>query len=122
MSDVFVSYEHSSRAAAPQVAEALRGLGYEVWMDDQLPAHRPFGDGLEERLDAARSVVVIWSAAATKSGWVRSEASHARKARKLVQLRIDAARPPMPFDQIPCPNLTGWTGEAEATGWRQVVA
>ena len=122
MSDVFVSYEHSRQAIARRVAEALRELGYAVWMDDQLPANRLFGDVLEERLRAARSVVVIWSADAVKSDWVRSEASFARKAHKLVQVRVDPARLPMPFDQIHCADLTGWTGETEATGWRQVVS
>jgi adenylate cyclase len=122
MTDVFISYERSTQATARRVAEALRGLGYEVWIDDELPAHRPYADVIEERVRAARSVVVIWSADATKSEWVRSEASVARKARKLVQLRVDGTRLPMPFDQIQCADLSGWNGEVEATGWRQVLS
>ena len=28
----------------------------------------------------------------------------------------------MPFGQIQCADLSGWTGDAEAAGWRKVVA
>src|SRR3954465_1891667 len=98
MADVFVSYARSTAAQAQQIAEALRALGYGVWRDDELPAHRPYADVIEERLNAAKAVVVIWSAEAVKSEWVRSEADRARNARKLVQLSLDGALLPMPFD------------------------
>ena len=104
------------------VADALRGLGYEVWLDDQLPAHRAYADVIEERLRAASAVVVIWSADAARSEWVRSEAELAREGRKLVQLTVDRARLPMPFNQIQCADLCGWAGELDALGWRQVTA
>ncbi len=109
MSDIFVSYARSTAAQAQQIAEALRALGYGVWRDDELPAHRSYGDVIEERLKAARAVVVIWSAEAAKSEWVRSEADRARTDRKLVQLSVDGTPLPMPFDQIQCADLSGWT-------------
>ena len=28
----------------------------------------------------------------------------------------------MPFDRIQCADLTGWTGDPDAPGWRKVVA
>jgi hypothetical protein len=122
MSDVFISYARSTRAAALKVAEALRGLGYEVWLDDQMPAHRAFADVIEERLRAAKSVVVIWSEDAVKSQWVRAEAELAREGHKLVQLKVDGARLPMPFNQIQFADLSAWTGEGGDPAWRQVTA
>ena len=77
LSDIFISYARSTEPQAKQVAEALRALGYGVWRDDELPAHRPYGEVIEERLKAAKAVVVIWSAEAVKSEWVRSEADRA---------------------------------------------
>ena len=41
MSDIFISYARSTADQAQPVAEALRGLGYGVWRDDELPAHAP---------------------------------------------------------------------------------
>ncbi len=121
VSDVFISYARSTEPQAEQAAEALRALGYGVWRDDALPAHRAYADVIEERLAAAKAVLVIWSADATRSEWVRSEADRARNARKLVQLTLDGAALPMPFDQIQCADLSGWTGDIEAPGWRKVL-
>ena len=122
MSDIFISYARSTAAKAQQVADALRAMGYEVWRDDELPAHRSYGEVIEERLRLAKAVVVIWSAEAAKSQWVQSEADRARTGAKLVQLTVDGAPLPMPFDRIQCAELTGWGGEIDAPGWRKVAA
>ncbi len=122
MSDIFISYARSTAAKAQQVADALRALGYEVWRDDELPAHRSYGEVIEERLRLAKAVVVIWSAEAAKSQWVQSEADLARTGAKLVQLTVDGAPLPMPFDRIQCAELAGWDGEIDAPGWRKVAA
>jgi adenylate cyclase len=122
MSDIFISYARSTASQAQRVAEALRALGYGVWRDDELPAHRAYAEVIEERLKAAKAVVVIWSAEAVKSEWVRAEADAARGTRTLVQLSIDGAVPPMPFNQIQCADMKGWAGEVDAPGWRKVVS
>src|SRR5215831_15365658 len=122
MSDVFISYARPAEAEAKRIAEALRGLGYGVWRDDELPAHRDYSEVIEERLRAAKAVVVVWSAEGVKSQWVRAEADLAREAGTLVQLSIDGASPPIPFNRIQCADMSGWTGEPDAPGWRKVAA
>jgi adenylate cyclase len=122
VSDIFISYARSTAKQAARVAEALRGLGYSVWIDDDLPAHRTYSRVIEEQMTAAKAAVVIWSADAVRSEWVLSEANRAREDRKLVQVTTDIARLPMPFDTIQCSDLTGWTGDLAAPGWRKVVA
>ncbi|HEY1562141.1 MAG TPA: TIR domain-containing protein [Caulobacteraceae bacterium] len=121
MSDIFISYARSTEAGARQIGEALRALGYGVWRDDELPAHRAYADVIEERLSIAKAVVVVWSAEAARSEWVRSEAEKARADRKLVQVTIDGAKLPMPFDQIQCADLAGWNGDLSHPGWTKVV-
>jgi adenylate cyclase len=121
MTDIFISYARSTATQAQAVAEALRALGYGVWRDDELPAHRAYAEVIQERLKAAKAVVVIWSGEAVRSEWVQSEADRARADHKLVQLRVDDAALPMPFDRIQCADLTGWAGAADAPGWRKVV-
>ena len=111
MPHVFVSYARSSEAQAQQVAEVLRTLGYDVWRDDELPAHRPYSEVIEERLHAAGAVVVIWSAEAVKAQWVRAEADAAREKGTLIQVSVDGTVPPMPFNQIQCADLSGWDGQ-----------
>jgi adenylate cyclase len=121
MSDVFISYARSTEDQARQIGEGLRALGYGVWRDDELPAHRAYAEVIEERLREAKAVVVVWSAEAVKSQWVRAEADAAREAGTLVQLRVDGANPPMPFNQIQCADMSGWSGGADHPGWRKVA-
>lgn len=122
MPDIFISYARSTAKEAQQIADALRALGYGVWRDDELPAHRAYVDVIEERLSDAKAVVVVWSVDAVKSQWVRSEAEVGRAAGTLVQLSIDGTSPHMPFSQIQCADLAGWSGQPDAPGWLKVLA
>src|SRR5947209_12586628 len=108
ITDVFVSYARADEPHAERVAEALRAEGYRAWRDDELPAHRAYADVIEERLKSAGAVVVLWSAEAAKSQWVRSEADAARTLGTLIQASLDGGIPPMPFNQIQCADLSVW--------------
>ena len=121
MADVFLSYARPSAEAAELVATALRGHGYSVWFDESLPAHRAYSEVIEEQLESAAAVVVLWSNEAAHSHWVRSEANRARETNRLIQVRLDNSRLPMPFDQIQCADLSRWHGDPEASPW-QIVA
>jgi class 3 adenylate cyclase/tetratricopeptide (TPR) repeat protein len=122
MARIFVSYARPTQQQARLVAETLRSGGHEVWIDDQLLAHRSFADAIEEQLDAADAVIVLWSQAGVASEWVRAEATRARRAGKLLQVRVDRSPLPMPFDQIHCIDLTSWSGDYEAHAWRSLLA
>lgn len=122
MPDIFISYARSSEPIAQRVADGLRAQGHSVWWDDELPAHRVYADVIEERLRAAKAVLVLWSADAAKSHWVRAEADVARAARTLVQVSIDGCTPPMPFNQIQCADLAGWDGSPGARGWHKILS
>jgi adenylate cyclase len=122
MADVFVSYARSSEPVAEQLCNALRNAGFSVWRDDELPAHRAYGEVIEERLKASKAVVVLWSADAAHSQWVRAEADAAREAGTLVQASVDGTIPPMPFNQVQCADLKNWEGDPNAAGWKKVEA
>jgi adenylate cyclase len=122
MTDVFVSYARKDEPRAQQVADTLRQCGRSVWRDEDLPAHRPYADVIQERLKSAKAVVVLWSTESSKSQWVRAEADEARSAGTLVQATLDGCIPPLPFNQIQCANLTDWSGENETAGWRKLLA
>ena len=122
MTDVFISYARQDQLVASRTAKALRAAGYDVWWDADLPAHAPYSDVIERNLEQARAVVVLWSAAAIKSQWVRAEADFARNASKLVQAQVDGSMPPMPFNQIQCADLARWKGSASHPGWSKLQA
>ncbi|MFL6765904.1 MAG: TPR end-of-group domain-containing protein [Sphingomicrobium sp.] len=122
MSHVFISYARSDEPLACRIAEGLREGGFDVWRDDELPAHRPYAEVIEERINGAKAVVVLWSAEAAKSHWVRAEADSARAAQTLIQASLDGTMPPMPFNQIQCADLKSWDGQRTSNGWRKLVA
>jgi TolB-like protein len=121
MAEVFISYARSTAETAQAMARALRESGYSVWIDDDLPAHRDFPTVIEENLRAAKAVVVIWSAEARRSRWVPAEADVAHGLGTLVQVSLDGAEPPLPFNRMQCVNLPDWRGEVEAPGWRKIL-
>lgn len=121
MADVFLSYARPSLKDAKRIADLLRGSGLSVWYDESLPAHRPYTDVISEQLDSASAVLVLWTKDSAASHWVRSEANRALQTGRLVQLRLDNARLPMPFDQIQCAELRRWKGDRDAIGWRMVA-
>jgi len=93
-----------------------------VWRDNELPAHRSYGEVIEERLKSAKAVIVVWSLDALRSQWVRAEADVAREAGTLVQLSVDGTMPPIPFNQIQCADLRTWKGELDTPAWQKVEA
>ena len=119
MGEIFVSYAREDEAQATAVAEALSSHGHRVWRDKEFPAHRAYAEVIEERLKNADAVVVLWSAQAAKSQWVRAEADTARNRGTLVQASLDGTIPPLPFNQIQCADLMGWDGR-DASGWRKL--
>ncbi|MDP9198311.1 MAG: TIR domain-containing protein, partial [Pseudomonadota bacterium] len=122
MADVFISYARPDEPHSERVAETLRAAGFHVWRDDELPAHRPYAEVIEERLTSANCVIVLWSAEASRSQWVRAEADIARAAGTLVQATLDGTIPPLPFNQIQCADLKGWSGDSGAPGWCKLLA
>ncbi len=121
MTDIFISYARPNERLAHIAAEALRAAGYNVWRDDELPAHLVYSEVIEERIKSAKAVLVLWSGDAVRSQWVRAEADAAREAGTLVQVSLDSVLPPMPFNQIQCADLNGWSGESESPGWRKLL-
>jgi len=120
VSDVFISYSRDNQEVVRRLAEAVKGLGYDVWWDDQLPPHLAYGDVIAQKVGEAKAAIVVWSANAAASEWVRAEADMARNQRKLIQTSIDGAEPPMPFNQLHYVSLADWNGETDHPGWAKV--
>jgi adenylate cyclase len=121
LGEIFLSYARPQAEIARAIADALRALGRDVWRDDELPPDRAYADVIQERLNDASAVLVLWSAAAIQSQWVRAEADIARHAGKLVQMSVDGVAPPLPFNQIQCDRIP-WPPKAQDKSWRKVTA
>lgn len=111
---VFLSYAHDDRAAARRLAAALERLGYTVWWDALIEGGTVYTKSINEALDAADAVVVLWSKRSVDSNWVRDEAAQGRDRRRLVPLSLDDSDPPLGFRQFQMIDVSGWRGRADA--------
>jgi len=122
MVDVFISYSRANQPVVRRLAEAVKGLGYSVWWDDELPPHLSYSDVITDKIGAAKAAIVVWSEGAASSEWVRAEADVARSQKKLIQTSLDGKMPPMPFNQIQFATIGDWQGEENHPGWMKVKA
>jgi hypothetical protein len=115
LSDIFISYARPDRERAALLAAALEKRGWTVWWDREIPPGRTFDDVIEEALEAARCVVVLWSHASTASNWVRNEASDAMQRKVLIPALIDTdLKIPLEFRRLQAADLSRWQGEESA--------
>jgi hypothetical protein len=110
VSDIFVSYASADRDRARAVAQALTDQGWAVWWDRTIPPGRQFDEVIEEALDSARCVVVLWSKASVASQWVKTEAAEAMRRKILVPVLIEEVKIPLEFRRLQAADLSTWTG------------
>lgn len=122
MADVFVSYARGDQPLAEAIAQGLTSAGFSAWWDTNLLPHNRFANVIEEEIRAASAVLVIWSAAASESQWVRAEAEFGRAGGKLIQVTVDGCPIPMPFNQYQAADLRQWNGDPANPQWRNVLA
>ena len=89
MPDVFISYAREDRDRARLLADALQDRGWSVWWDRKIVAGEAFDQTIEQQLETAGSVVVLWSAHSIGSEWVRNEAGLASEREVLVPALIE---------------------------------
>jgi hypothetical protein len=111
MPDVFISYARQDRERARVLAGALETRGWSVWWDRKIIAGQTFDQTIEQQLESARSVVVLWSEHSIGSEWVRNEAAVASERDAFVPARIDNVRVPLEFRRRQAADLTRWTGD-----------
>jgi hypothetical protein len=122
MADVFLSYARDDAARAKRVADALQSAGWNVWWDRHIVPGSNFEDVLEQELESARCVVVLWSASSVASPWVRAEADAGSRRAVLVQAFLDDVQPPFGFRRIQGANLTSWAGDVHAEEFTKLAA
>ncbi|MCK4796254.1 MAG: toll/interleukin-1 receptor domain-containing protein [Spirochaetes bacterium] len=110
MSDIFLSYKSEDKDKAQIIAEALENKEYSVWWDRIIPPGRRFDEVIEEEIDSAKCVVVLWSRESVKSKWVNTEASEGDSRGILIPVLIGDVKPPLAFRLMEAAKLIDWDG------------
>jgi ABC-type phosphate/phosphonate transport system substrate-binding protein len=103
---IFLSYKSSDKERVRPLVELLEGKGFKVWWDRKIPPGKTFDEVIEEALAAAGCLVVVWTADAVASDWVKTEAAEGVKRGILVPVLIDDVLPPLEFRRIQAAKLT----------------
>ena len=114
MARVFLSYARDDEARVRPLAQALEADGHSVWWDQHIAGGDQFAQAIEQALDSADAVVVVWTEASCRSAWVRDEAAAGRDSNRLVPICLDGCIPPLGFRQFQAIDLKGWNGRANA--------
>jgi hypothetical protein len=121
MANVFLSYAREDGAKAALIARALTEQEWTVWWDRTIPPGKTFDDVIEDALDDAACVVVLWSKASIVSHWVRSEAAEGMRRGILVPAFLENVKIPLEFRRIQSANLTSWNGTVDDPKFEQFL-
>lgn len=100
MAQIFLSYSRRDADFAKAFATGLMESGHTVWWDKRISGGAKFAAEIEQALDAAEVVIVLWSRNAVSSPWVLDEAAEARDTGRLVPVALDGCKPPLGFRQF----------------------
>ena len=91
MAKIFISYSSQDRNFANPLYSALEDAGHDVWMDQEnLEGGDAWLQMIQDNILWADSVVVVWSASALESRWVKAEITFAHSHNKqIIPLQID---------------------------------
>ena len=119
MANVFLSYAREDSARAAIIAKAL-SRRWTVWWDRTIPPGKTFDDVIEEALDRAACVVVLWSRTSVLSHWVRSEAAEGAR-RGISCRRFSNREDPLEFRRVQAANLAAWNGDSGDPEFEQFI-
>ena len=111
MPDIFLSYAREDKERARVLASALEARGWVVWWDRRIPYGKDFNAYIQQQLDSAGCIVVLWSKASLASQFVRDEATEGLNDGRLVPALIEAVKQPLGFRQLNAADLSDWHGD-----------
>jgi hypothetical protein len=122
MTDVFISYARADRLSAERIAGELEQYGWSVWWDRKILGGETFDETIQQALNDARCVVVLWSGASIDSGWVKDEAADGRRRNVLVPVIIDDVEIPIGFRQVQAVTILGAGKETDRSKFADLLA
>jgi serine/threonine-protein kinase len=113
MSDVFISYKAEDRRRIALLVQALEQGGLSVWWDAHIGGGEGWRESIQQHLDEAKCVIVVWSKHSTgpHGDFVRDEATRALRRQSYLPILIDKVDLPLGFGESQALSLHGWHGD-----------
>lgn len=121
MGHIFISYNHKDAEYARKLANALRGKGFDIWIDAAIEYGSEWPLELQEHLDACEALVVIMTPASYASKWVQNELNRAmRKSKPVFPLLLDGDEPWLSVEATQYTDVRG--GKLPSEDFYQLLA
>ncbi len=113
MAHSYIAYKRADEVRVARLVAALESHGLDIWWDRELPNAESFREHLEQRLESAGCVVIVWSKASTAGDnrFVLDEARRGAGRNILVAAMIDDVSIPLGFGEIQAVDLRHWKGK-----------
>ena len=122
MADIFISYHSADRPRAEALRRWFEECDWSVWIDREIGIGEGWEQRLQKELEAARLVVVLWSAQARRSEWVQREATAAAADGRLLQIHGTGVPLLPPFDGLQAVRMQSWSGESSHSEKARLLA
>jgi hypothetical protein len=119
---VFISYAREDTPLVLSLADGLQRAGFDVWWDKNLEAGDTFREVIQEKLQNAQVILVVWSKRANTSRWVLDEAEVGAQQGILLPLRIDTAPLPLGFRGLNALDFKSWGNDFYSGAWLQLLS
>jgi len=94
MGHIFISYSHTDSDYAHGLADDLRNIGLDVWIDARIDYGSQWPLEIQKQLDSCDAFIVIMSPRSYSSEWVQSELQRAkRKLKPIFPLLLEGNEP-----------------------------
>ncbi len=122
MSDIFISYARSDREKIRLLAETLQQEGLSIWWDPEIPPGKSFDEVIEDAIDKANCIIVLWSESSVRSDWVKTEAAEGKRRNILIPIMLNEVKIPLEFRRIQTANLMNWKGERTSREYQKMLS
>lgn len=121
--EIFVSYKAEDRARVQPLVTALETEGFSVWWDTHIGGGAHWREDIQEHLNGAKCVVVVWTkrSVGPEGDFVRDEAADAKRRKVYLPIRFDAVELPLGFREVQAISLKGWHGDQSDARFQALV-
>ena len=94
MGHIFISYSHKDTTYAHGLADQLRNMGFDIWIDERLDYGSQWPHEIQRQLDSCDAFILIMTPRSFASDWVQSELQRAkRKLKPIFPLLLEGDEP-----------------------------